>query len=477
MPTTTVRAHNRKLKNGKIIKVRRHNRGYKGIERKRRSISRKRENIPEISNKEWVRLSNQYPNLIGITDKQIESFLENFPEEENIISQQKLIEVKWDILNPLSALDSFLDEKNNEDIIYSKVERLYLNLVGDKKNKTDSYLKERYLDMNLYSGEEQKVAESCYNNLSKLREEILNLKPSIYKKDTEKIKERLTNMRPLFKEIEKNFEKLNTYFLEEQRKYLISRGVSRKGAIQYLNYIKCFNRNDIADLSKKAFKKWDNKTQTTTKNDRDNPFTLRTAAFVTSPRGGHEILSIFAYVNNLQKLNLPTDFYTEKKIKKQKRYEEHPVKKDYLMVLSSEALPYGDKIEDINDIVYLDDVYMSGEQYGDALLWLKEDLLKDVSPEQRPRLHYMSIVGNESYKSDIATEKKERKWFSNTFGKVYTFPHNFAEKTEKELKELGNKEEIASAVVFPHAIPDGDHHQIARELYAHSETSITAHRK
>jgi len=117
--------------------------------------------------------------------------------------------------------------------------------------------------------------------------------------------------------------------------------------------------------------------------------------------------------------------------------------------LKAESLPYGYSISDVNDIVFIDDIYMSGEQcyraYGEQENKINE---LNIPKDQRPRLHYMSMVGNKH-----TSQGKGKGWDTFTVGEEYNF------------RRSGKNFEGVSAVVFPFSIPDGHRHYLARRLY------------
>ncbi|KKK84495.1 hypothetical protein LCGC14_2782790, partial [marine sediment metagenome] len=131
-----------------------------------------------------------------------------------------------------------------------------------------------------------------------------------------------------------------------------------------------------------------------------NPYNKSSTIFITSPRGGFDILSDFGYANRLDKKNFPYDL---------ERY-------DFNMTLKAESLPYGEDITDVNDIVFIDDIYMSGEQAGRAKSELDKKIKElGISKEQRPRLNYMAMVGNKH------TSSGKYGWDTFTVGEKYNF--------------------------------------------------------
>ena len=205
---------------------------------------------------------------------------------------------------------------------------------------------------------------------------------------------------------------------------------------EYIKHIKCLDKDDIRKLSKKAYKKFDTRMRDkhyTGEFSDNNPYNKDSTIFITSPRGGFNILGDFGYANKLDKKNFPYDL--------EKSGHQYPT-------LKAESLPYGYSISDVNDIVFIDDIYMSGEQcyrvYGELEKKINE---LNIPQEQKPRLHYMAMVG------DKHTSQGKSKWNTFTIGEEYNFRRD------------GKNFKGVSAVVFPFSIPDGHRHQIARKLY------------
>jgi hypothetical protein len=246
---------------------------------------------------------------------------------------------------------------------------------------------------------------------------------------------------------------------EEIEKYIDSRNQDREWIREYIKHIKCYNRDDLKELSQKAHKDLEKNLekkliQLSAEEYNTNPFTSSSTVYVTSPRGGLEILSDFAYANDLSKANIPYDFKEGEKVIS---YSPKKTSK----VLSAESLPYKfDSVEDVNDIVYVDDIYMSGEQSRKAAEELKEKIQEfDTDPEEKVRIHYIALVGN----TTNPIEKDAKKWDTFTIADKHTFKrtpyHSIEERPKKEWFD------DVSAVVFPFSIPDGSRHYIARDLY------------
>lgn len=221
---------------------------------------------------------------------------------------------------------------------------------------------------------------------------------------------------------------------------------------EYISKIRCYNDDDFRELSIQMYKEFDKKNM-----DQYgyilNEYSKYGTVYVTSPRGGFDVLSAYSYANNLSKENLPVDFYG---------IEREPYTRNTgTTYMASTSLPYGRTINDINDIVYIDDICMSGEQQDRAYGELTEIINKlDITPKERPRLHYMAIVGSKEQiiideKTGRRGVKPRRSWDSVIFGEERDFSYNYDTK----------KYDDASAVMFPYGVPDGDRHYKAWSLY------------
>lgn len=220
---------------------------------------------------------------------------------------------------------------------------------------------------------------------------------------------------------------------------------------EYLNHIKCYNRDDLKELSKKAYADFDIKVSDIAKaSGINNSYGKGSTIYVTSPRGGFEILSDFAYANQLEKANVPYDLEKDE-------WNERDV-------LRAESLPYGYAISDVNDIVFVDDIYMSGEQCEKAIGVLKRQIENyEIDPEEIPRFHYIALVGN---KDNKYLDHHKSEWDTFTIADEHSF-ERISEEQTKKYENIPKEEWFkgVSAVVFPFSVPDGNRHFIARDLY------------
>jgi len=216
---------------------------------------------------------------------------------------------------------------------------------------------------------------------------------------------------------------------------------------EYLKHIKCYDKDDIRHYSKKAFIKFEKTVVEKygmlkiAQKDGKDPYSKEKTIFVTSPRGGFEIISDFAYTNGLSKTNLPYD------LEKYSTFSGDTT-------MRAVSLPYGYSISDVNDIVFVDDIYMSGEQCEKAFHELKFAINKmNLKAEEIPRLHYVAITGSKfDYHQDVVD-----KWNSFSVG------------DEVDFRRSGKHFNEVSAVIYPFSIPDGGRHKIARKIYGNKK--------
>lgn len=241
------------------------------------------------------------------------------------------------------------------------------------------------------------------------------------------------------------------YFSESEEKGFNKR--RKKDLEEYISKIQCYNKEDFRELSIKMF----NEFNTRNNSQYNYDYNQNNTVYVTSPRGGFEVLSTFSYANRLDKKNLPVDFHNRVD-------EEPPFTKMYM---ASSSMPYGSRISDIDDIVYIDDICMSGEQQNKAYEKL-DHLIKSlkVSPEERPRLHYMSFVGAKDVtyidKNSRRRVRPLQPWDFVILGEERDFSYTeIYDKTGRRSKKYND----ISATMFPYGVPDGERHEIASRLY------------
>ena len=365
------KSHPRKLKNGIIITVKKSK--VKPFKRKlppkmtksdfkklvEASELKEIEKI-QVKEKDWAHLSTKYPNIIGITDEDIEDFIK---QECNDLPKTNA----WD-----SSLIGYL---YNDPLIYSMLPEE----MGDSWISFDHF---------------SEYIQKKYPNPYHLRIEL-----------------------------------------------------RRKELENYLIKIKCYNKEDLEKVSIKAFDELS--TQIKKSVEDPAPSLYYHTIYLTSPRGGLESLGTFAYANNINKESIPFDL--DKKVNLATYKED----------LFATSLPYG-YTKEVRDIVYVDDICMSGEQQTKAFDTIQKTIesLK-LDPKIRPRLHYIALVGSDKVIQDVSGKRTvvpegypKKDWATVTIGEL----HNFDRNKKYDFDDV-------SAVVFPFTIPDGERHMIARRLY------------
>jgi len=116
---------------------------------------------------------------------------------------------------------------------------------------------------------------------------------------------------------------------------------------EYIKHIKCYNQEDIREVSKKTFKKFEDTMNKKYSLNNRNSYHKESTIFITSPRGGFDVLSDFGYANKLSKKNFPYDL---------ERYEFTSVP-----TLKSESLSYGTSINDVQDEYAPKEIVVNGK--------------------------------------------------------------------------------------------------------------------
>lgn len=162
--------------------------------------------------------------------------------------------------------------------------------------------------------------------------------------------------------------------------------------------------------------------------------------YVTSPRGGHEFLSIYAYANSIDKSNIPSDIKSG-----------HPKR------LQTGLTYIGNKTGEIKRVVVVDDVVGSGQQ--------KQEFYKSLRTQfPDARLYYNTLsMRKEEYQQYPlnlqSVKENEKKLFSDRGFSAMSY-------ADETVGLKGYKNGIKGNVgaVFPWAIPDGSSDKIARIL-------------
>ena len=247
----------------------------------------------------------------------------------------------------------------------------------------------------------------------------------------------------------------------------------------YLQHVMVYDRDDIVDMCHSLGKQIEEK----------YPGLLHSShsIFVTTPRGGHEVLSIFAYTNDLKKEQIPSHIRritTEEaerireydthlpsflkfkkegieKSKEAKKFEEayehiqkgnHPIIPDIWLDTMSNY--FRNKVE---TVFIIDDVIASGEQIIQAYDKINEFFNKKVEIIPIVLVSRESLMTIMLHKPDIS---EEIIWHTQTVGidlwdEVREFP----------IEERGMLYDMLITVRFPWGSPDGESDKILTTLY------------
>jgi len=255
----------------------------------------------------------------------------------------------------------------------------------------------------------------------------------------------------------------------------------------YLQHVMVYDRDDIVsmcyDLGKQIEEKYPGKLH--------SPHSI----FVTTPRGGYEVLSIFAYTNNLDKEQLPSHIrsiseeeYLSSIVEKE-RYENDITKKEFyneaidtIKQYEKRNLPiipdiwlYGDVTtltsHKIENVFIIDDIIASGQQIAQAHTKINEFFKRKV--EIIPivlveRKDWVSEYDDDSliYEKTLYTTETVglEKW--NKARRI-TQPGKFIEPLiwgERQEKEKAIYDKLIT-VRFPWGSPDGESDKILTTLY------------
>lgn len=168
--------------------------------------------------------------------------------------------------------------------------------------------------------------------------------------------------------------------------------------LEYIDHIVMLDRQDQYTLCEQLGKKLDNQIRKNS-GGKANMQSLSTY-FITSPRGGHEVLGIFSYANDLSKHQIPSDW--------DKNFEKGEQWLSYQMG----RMPKGEKVK---DIVIVDDVTASFQQTEDMI-----KILKKRMPDTR--IYVVTLAGRK-----LKTMKEEYPSIYNSTIKpnLDVFEHNY----------------------------------------------------
>jgi len=189
------------------------------------------------------------------------------------------------------------------------------------------------------------------------------------------------------------------------------------------------------------------------------PFDLQNTIFITTPRGGLEFLSIFAYANEIQKENLPGDILDQGEIGiVDYAIQELGINDESNSRFGLNFLGTGTN-SPIKRVVLIDDVIGSGQQQAQAYLSLRHRFPNAF-------LYYATLAGKKpEYRSfDMNNIKRDAKIsFKSLYSDRGYSDELYIDETVGFNGYLNDKEGLIS-VVYPWAAPDGASDKISRLL-------------
>jgi len=254
-------------------------------------------------------------------------------------------------------------------------------------------------------------------------------------------------------------------YIEQHGDNISDKIEKRKYLIQYLKHVKCLDRIEVYRACRAIGKRL----RSELKLSLDSPLNM----YLTSPRGGYETLSIFAYANDLMKRNIPVDL----RIVNDKLYG----KTIYDLELDTSF--------DISvcNIIIVDDIIASGQQFCAAIRSFCAFLLENSEPlfnELKNRIYYVTVACRDepsyicmiesSHNKDKLDEVILDTWNNRTFSFYRTIGiHKF-----DEIYHTGKPRKLDIITMrFPWGSPDGESDEIIRALYKGRHIEPEIHRR
>lgn len=405
--------------------------------------------------RDWISLCPDYPNLKGITCEEIEVFLANLPPD--VVKSQR-----WK--------GRILDIRTRYEDAYS-----------DMWKRLEEYKKGGHPDW------KDPEIEFWYGGKgSQLREELMEfVKSEFTSEDYEKFKDCFGCS------IDNYLQRAETW----DKKWYPEKGYhltlpSREFTKEYLKNVVVYNRDEEYEAMKRmgdelAGQIWRDMTLPERAKarfgfadmsitdlgweqlDEEQKHELKkrilnntNTIYITTPRGGHEMLSIFAYANDIKKRNIPSD------IVKRPPLDQHPEGQINLSAETYGENWLGDWTDEIQRIVFVDDIIASGEQikklgqkmdkdFPDAKIY-SAHLCHRREPRQ---LYDWEIDRYNKHAVDIYENRS-----------VYDVETTGIATAGIDFEEDGKIFEPVTCM-FPHACPDGKSDWILQLLYGNERCS------
>jgi hypothetical protein len=226
----------------------------------------------------------------------------------------------------------------------------------------------------------------------------------------------------------------------------------------YLHHVKVYDRDEIYTAFKRIGKQIKSNYPKYRNILRDS-----STIYVTTPRGGHEMLSIFAYANGIKKEQIPSDITWQLDLKPEAReeYGIDAITEDWIrekevsfeMVDTKDIHMFGkdwmgNRSEEVKTIFIVDDIIASGQQINRTAGELSE-----MFPDAE--INSITLCKREDEDCDMLESITEC---------YYTDTETIGIEKFKELREQGEIDNEYITCLFPHACPDGRSDDIMIEL-------------
>ena len=413
--------------------------------------------LVQHSNNEWIPLDPRFPNIKGVIPEEIDKFVYEFADDIEFNEKNK---AKYEKMLRLTSINHPKQARKLD--LYNI---LYYIEYWKKEGKTvdgdtiyEAFMGKAYPDYEQYYLAKQKLLDEDGNFRKEGEEELKN----------EYIKLQQWN-----KKVDKKIRKIEPKKIEEKQ--------TPEYRINYINHCKTFDRKEITEDCKKMGKKVLKRLSELEEWDvEDFNNVSDSTIIVTSPRGGHELMSIFAYANKISdKQMIPNDIFQEVGYYDLVGFDINDKTKNKLLLKTDNreevktgamALAQTLTIRDIKNIVFIDDISSSGTQYNIALRQLNEMM--------RYSNHKVNIIpvflcGNEKNAKQFAEYAKQH---CNDMQHEMPYNINVTDPIigNKMMNEIEYDVVCATkkftkdtyvSVAFPWSIPDGIQDFMLRQLY------------
>ena len=408
-----------------------------------------------IDNQEWVPLDLRYPNIKGALPNQINSAIDNwcygYRGEETSKENGEGVDAKWE---RITAREDFSAMANK---VRHRLEMIAMT-PNDQKLENDiiQLLKRPFEEAGIdYNAIEIHYGKDTPRGTIELDKVYQTGEVGYrnYKLESGFLENGHRQEKPYAKIVLR----LPWYNSKKKREF-----TKCDWAHDYLRSVKTLDRKDVYDISLELGEKLAGRLSATfaqrrrinSKEHKEEVLSQSDVVYVTTPRGGHEVLSTFAYANGIEKAmnpaSFPSDWQTSDEL-----YETVGAVTDtdnYKEVFPMTWLGkagYG-KTE-INHVVFIDDIVASAQQATEAHNYITKFFKQHG---MNPEIHLVAIAGR---RADRYQEYKSE-FFDNALYGIEL--DNLNDWNHCRAQQRADKREVPPnckppSVAFPWSIPDG----------------------